>query len=141
MTDVPAASSASAAEPLSALSLDASLTVADVRRSLAWYRDVLGFTVEREHERDGTVIAVSLSAGSIRLLLAQDDGAKGRDRQKGEGCSLQITTAQSIDALAARATQAGAVLDTEPTDAWGVRVFRLRDPDGFRLVVASPRAR
>jgi hypothetical protein len=31
------------------------------------------------------------------------------------------------------------VLDTEPTDAFGARVFRLRDPDGFRIVVSSPR--
>ena len=125
--------------PLLAQSLDASLTVADVRRSLAWYRDVLGFAVDREFERDGRLFAASLRAGTIRILLTQDDGAKGLDRVKGEGFSLQITTAQDIDALASHAKRAGAVLDSEPADAWGVRVFRLRDPDGFRLVFSSPR--
>ena len=125
--------------PLIAQSLEASLTVADIRRSLAWYRDVLRFSVDREFERAGRVFAVSLHAGTIRILLTQEDGARGVDRVKGEGFSLQITTAQNIDALASNAKRAGAVLDSEPADAWGARVFRLRDPDGFRLVISSPR--
>jgi len=125
--------------PLLAQSLDASLTVADVRRSVAWYRDVLRFSVDREFERAGRVFAVSLRAGTIRILLTQEDGARGVDRVKGEGFSLQITTAQDIDALASNAKRAGAALDSEPVDAWGARVFRLRDPDGFRFVISSPR--
>ena len=124
---------------LLAQSLDASLTVADVRRSVAWYRDVLRFSVDREFERAGQLFAVSLRAGTIRILLTQEDGARGVDRVKGEGFSLQITTAQDIDALASNAKRAGAALDSEPADAWGARVFRLRDPDGFRLVISSPR--
>jgi hypothetical protein len=31
------------------------------------------------------------------------------------------------------------VLESEPADAWGARVFRLRDPDGFKLVISSER--
>jgi uncharacterized glyoxalase superfamily protein PhnB len=112
--------------------------VADVRASAAWYRDTLGFAIEREHERDGVLIAVSLSAGTVRILLTRDDGARG-ERVKGEGFSLQFTTTDDIDALASRAREAGATLDTEPMDAWGARVFRLRDPDGFKLVFSSPR--
>ena len=127
------------ARPLRAgQTLQASLTVADVRRSLAWYRDALGFLIDREFEREGRLIAVSLRADKVRVLLTQDDGAKG-ERSKGEGFSLQITTAQDIDALAELARRAGAVLDTEPVTAFGARVFRLRDPDGFRLVISSPR--
>jgi uncharacterized glyoxalase superfamily protein PhnB len=53
--------------------------------------------------------------------------------------TAQITTTQDIDALASNAKRAGAILDSEPADAWGARVFRLRDPDGFRLVFSSPR--
>lgn len=128
-----------ATQPLVAQSLQASLTVGDVRRSVDWYRDVLGFSIDQEHERDGKLIAVSLRAGTVRILLTQEDGARGADRIKGLGFSLQFTTAQDIDALAAHAKNAGASLDTEPMDAWGGRVFRLRDPDGFRLVFSSPR--
>jgi catechol 2,3-dioxygenase-like lactoylglutathione lyase family enzyme len=125
--------------PLVAQSLDASLTTADVARSRDWYRDVLGFTVDREYRRDDYMFAVAMRAGMIRILLTQDDGAKGVGRAKGEGFSLQITTPQDIDAIATFAKAAGADLDSEPADAWGARVFRLRDPDGFRLVISSPR--
>jgi uncharacterized glyoxalase superfamily protein PhnB len=125
--------------PLAAQSLEASFTVADIRQSLGWYCETLGFTVDREFERDGRLFAVSLRAGTVRILLTQDDGAKGLDRVKGDGFSLQFTTLQDVDAVAARAKRAGANLETEPTDAWGARVFRLRDPDGFRLVISSSR--
>ncbi|MBI3567917.1 MAG: VOC family protein [Gemmatimonadetes bacterium] len=124
---------------LTARSLEVALTVAAVRTSAEWYRDTLGFTIDREFERDGRLLAIRISAGAIQILLAQDDGAKGADRPKGEGFSFQITTAQPIDAIAARAKRAGAVLDLEPTDARGARVFRLSDPDGFRITISSPR--
>jgi uncharacterized glyoxalase superfamily protein PhnB len=127
-------------ESLRARALSASLTVKDLEKSLAWYRDVVGFTVDQKHERDGKLRAVSLKAGAVRILINQDDGAKGLDRVKGEGFSLQITTAQNIDDIANRIKHAGGTLVSEPADMpWGVRVFRLRDPDGFTFVVSSER--
>jgi uncharacterized glyoxalase superfamily protein PhnB len=130
---------ASGQAALAAKSLEASLTVASVGRSRDWYRDVLGFTVDREFERDGSLFAASMRAGTARILLSHDNGANGEDRAKGAGFSLQFTTTQDVDTVANRAKSAGATLDTEPTDAWGARVFRLRDPDGFRLVISSQR--
>jgi uncharacterized glyoxalase superfamily protein PhnB len=127
-------------ESFRARSIDVSLTVRDLRASVAWYCDTLGFTVDREHERNGTLIAVSIKAGAVRILLGQDDGSKGADRVKGEGFSFQLTTAQNIDDIAARIKASGTTLDTEPTDTpWGARVFRVRDPDGFRFAVSSAR--
>ena len=120
--------------------LSASLTVRDLWVSLAWYRDVMGFTVEQQHEREGTLRAVTLQAGDVRVLLGQDDGAKGVDRVKGQGFSLQFTTAQNVDEIAKRIKARGGTLESEPTDMpWGARVFRLHDPDGFKLVISSER--
>jgi len=125
---------------MNGLSLSASLTVKDLDRSAAWYRDVLGFAVSERHERQGKLMAVSLNAGEVKILLTQDDGSKGFDRVKGEGFSMQITTGENIDELANRIKQSGTALDLEPTDTpWGARVFRLRDPDGFRYAISSPR--
>ena len=125
-------------DALSATALGASLTVKDVRKSLAWYRDVVGFSVDREIERDGQLRGVALRAGSVRVLINQDDGAKGLDRAKGEGFSLMFTTTQSIDAVANGIKQRGGTLATEPADMpWGARVFRLVDPDGYKLVISS----
>jgi uncharacterized glyoxalase superfamily protein PhnB len=135
----PGAPERSKPESFRGRALSASLTVNDIRKSLAWYRDVVGFTVDEEYEHEGRRVAVSLKAGAVKLLLNQDDGAKG-ERVKGEGFSLYITTAQNIDELAHRIKTAGGTLESEVTDMpWGSRVFRLKDPDGFRLVIASER--
>lgn len=125
-------------ESFQAVALAASLTVKDVEASLAWYCDVLGFTMEQRHERDGKLRAASVSAGTARLMIGQDDGAKGWDRAKGEGFSLMLTTAQDVDAIAERIRNAGGTLASEPTDTpWGMRTFRLVDPDGFKLTISS----
>jgi uncharacterized glyoxalase superfamily protein PhnB len=121
--------------------LSASLTVKDLQKSLAWYRDVVGFTVDREYEREGKLRAVALRAGDVRLVIGQDDGAKGWDRVKGEGFSLRITTDQNVDEIAKRIKKVGGTLESEPADTpWGARMFRLRDPDGFRLAISSDNA-
>lgn len=127
-------------ETFRARSLEVSLTVNDLAKSLAWYRDVVGFVVDQKYERDGKLMAVSLKAGSVRILIGQDDGARGWDRIKGEGFSLQFTTSQSVDEMAQRIKERGGTLLTEPASMpWGVRAFRLHDPDGFKLVISSER--
>ena len=126
-----------AASSFVAESLQASLTVDDLAASVAWYRDVVGFTVDREHRRDERLFAVSLSAGTARILLTQDDGTRGADRVKGAGFSLMLTTTQSVDDLAAGIQARGGVLELPPTDMRGMRAIRIQDPDGFRFTIAS----
>jgi uncharacterized glyoxalase superfamily protein PhnB len=122
-----------------ASALTASITVADLKKSMAWYRDVVGFEVQQEYERDGALRSVALQAGSVRILLNQDDGGRGWDRAKGEGISIQFITSDSVDDIAARIKASGLAIDSEPADMpWGVRMLRLRDPDGFKLVFSSP---
>jgi uncharacterized glyoxalase superfamily protein PhnB len=135
-----AGSAGATSEPFDATMLSASLTVAALQTSLAWYRDVLGLTVHRTFEREGTMFAASLRAGAVPILLTQDDGARGADRMKGEGISLRLTTAQNIDSLAKGIQERGGVLESQPFDAMGARAFRLRDPDGFKLVISSVQA-
>jgi uncharacterized glyoxalase superfamily protein PhnB len=117
-------------------STSVSLTVKDLQKSAAWYRDVVGLGVDRTFEREGRLVLVALKAGDVRINLNQDDGAKGWDRAKGLGCSINIWTTEDIDAIAGRIKAAGGTLDSEPVDApWGARFFRLTDPDGFKLAV------
>ena len=128
-------------ETFTARTLSASLTVKDLPRSVAWYVDVVGFTVDRKYEREGKLMGVALQAGDVRILLNQDDGAKGMDRAKGEGFSLMFTTTQRVDDIAQRIESHGGTLESRPEDMpWGARVFRVRDPDGFKLANTSERA-
>ena len=117
-------------------------TVDDLSRSMGWYRDVLGFAVEEKWERDGVLRGVSLRAGDVSLMLAQDDWQKGRDRRKGEGFRIYFSTAQDVDGLAAGIKARGGTLDSEPADMpWGSRDFSLTDPDGFKLTIGRESAR
>ena len=115
-----------------------SLTVGDLHRSIAWYRDVLGFVVGETWEQDGQVRGCELLAGAARFYLGQDDWAKGRDRKKGEGLRLHCATAQDVDQIATNIKKAGGKLDAEPmTMSWGARQFAITDPDGFKLSISS----
>ena len=99
---------------------------------------MVGFTVDQEYEREGKLRAVALIAGNVRILIVQDDGAKGWDRVKGEGFSLHFTTVQDVDEIAKRIKEFGGTLESEPADMpWGARAFRLQDPDGFNLTISS----
>lgn len=135
MTDPPTPEHAEAS--FVATDLSVSLTVSDLQASIAWYRDVLGFAVERHFEREGKAFATRLSAGPVLLLLTQDNGARGAGRVKGEGLSLRFTTRQSVDAVADRMQRQGYPLESPPFDGFGMRAFRVRDPDGFLLVISS----
>jgi len=127
-------------DALAASAFSVSLTVKELPKSLTWYRDVLGFAVVRTIERDGKVRGYALQAGEARIAINQDDGARGWTRVKGEGFSFNLTTTQSIDALARGIQGRGGTLETEPADMpWGTRAFRLRDPDGYKFAISSPR--
>jgi uncharacterized glyoxalase superfamily protein PhnB len=123
---------------IDATEISVSLTVNNLSKSTEWYTTILGFEVTQRHERNEKLMAVSLKSGSVRILLTQDDGAKGADRAKGDGFSMQLITPHDIDALAAHAKEHGVTLATEPaTMPWGKRMFRLQDPDGFRYTISS----
>jgi len=83
-------------ESLRLRSLAVSLTVNDLGRSLAWYRDVLRFTVGERWQDGGQLRGVQLKAGSCDLMLNQDDFAKGHDRKKGDAMRIWLSTAQDI---------------------------------------------
>ena len=125
-------------ESFRARHLSAALTVRDVDASADWYCHAIGFVIDRVYERDGETTGIVLKAGNVRILLNQDDGARGADRVKGAGISLHLTTTQDVDGLAERIKAEGWGLETEPSDMpWGARVFRVRDPDGFLLAISS----
>ncbi len=125
-------------ETLRARRVSAGLTVGDLQKSIAWYRDVAGFFVGEIWKEGGKVLGAELLAGSARIFIGQDDWAKGRDRKKGEGFRLHLATAQDIDQLAAGIKQRGGKLDSEPADMpWGTRQFSLTDPDGFKFTISS----
>jgi len=131
--------SSAALDPLDTRAMLISLTTKDLLRSVAWYRDVLGFTVDNIRERDGKPAAASMRSGAAKIFLNQDDGGRGWERVKGEGFAITFDTAQDVDAIAARIKSSGWTLAMDPSDMpWGVRMLRVLDPDGYRLGIWRP---
>ncbi|MEP6574582.1 MAG: VOC family protein [Gemmatimonadota bacterium] len=109
-------------------------TVADLQRSIHFYSDILGFVEADRWEQDGRLMGVHLKAGSVVIMIGQDDFAKGRDRVKGVGHRIWCKTGRDLDQLAAQFKARGAKLDIEPHKTpWGDRLFALSDPDGFKI--------
>ena len=114
------------------------LTVDDLQKSITFY-EALGFAIEERWEDKGTLLGVMLRAGTTQIGLNQDDWKKGRDRKKGIGVRLSIsTTAGNVDEIARRAKSAGITLKSEPRDTeWKSRAFEVSDPSGFLLTIFS----
>jgi uncharacterized glyoxalase superfamily protein PhnB len=122
---------------LQAKTLSPALTVNNLQQSVAFFEG-LGFGIEERWEENGILLGVSLRAGEALINLSQDDWKKGRDRQKGVGMRIFVSTKQDIDQLAADAKKRGIALEAEPHDTpWGSRAFEATEPSGFRLTISS----
>jgi uncharacterized glyoxalase superfamily protein PhnB len=112
-------------------------TVDDLQKSITFY-EALGFTIDERWEENGKLLGVMLRAGKNQIGLNQDDWKKGRDRKKGVGMRVFMSTTQNVDGIAARAKSAGIKLDSEPHDTeWKTRAFEVTDPTGFLLTISS----
>ena len=124
-------------DELQATSIVPGITVDDLQQSIAFFQG-LGFAIEERWEDGGTLLGVMLRAGTSRIGLNQDDWKKGRDRTKGIGMRIYVSTKQDIDQIAGRAKQAGLTLDTEPHDTdYGGRAFEITEPSGFKLTIST----
>ena len=89
-------------------------------------------------EADGVFQGGSVTHGNVEINLGQDDWKLGRDRKKGQGVRLYITTSEDIDAYAAAIKKRGGTLDHDPVDGWGMRAFGVTDPDGYKITFMRP---
>ena len=126
-------------ESLRLRSIMPSFTVSDIQRSVAWYRDGLGFYVAERWEEGGRLQGAMLKAGACQLGLSQDDFSKGRDRAKGIGFRLWCETAQDVDAIAQRLRALGGNIVEEPGNRWDAYSFTAQDPDGFKITITRAR--
>ena len=122
-------------ESLRLRSVTPTFTVNDVERSLAWYRDGLGFYVAERWEEGGRLQGAMLKAGTCEFGLSQDDFTKGRDRAKGVGFRLWCNTTQDVDAIAARLRSFGGTIVEEPGQRYDTYGFTAQDPDGFKITI------
>ncbi len=108
------------------------LVVRDIQKSVAYYRDRLGFTVDFTYGEPPSYAGVY--RGSVLLHLQAESQA---DRSPG-GSAVYLSV-EDADRTHAELRERGARIEKEPQDyPYGLRDFDVRDLDGNRLVIASP---
>jgi uncharacterized glyoxalase superfamily protein PhnB len=104
----------------------------DADAGMEWLEETLGFERREEHRDDaGNVAHAELSLGSATVMLGT--AGAGREPFSGlaAGGALVYCAVDEIDALVARARDAGADIAVEPMDTdYGSRDFTVRDPEG-----------
>lgn len=122
------------------------LNVADVGRSLALYRDALGFEVEQQAEEAGAVIWARLRAGEAALMLNRPEeiDSAGRAERPSYGDVVLYLTVENAAALhetlSAAPGELGLRVGPLERQDYGLLEFQLRDPDGYEVAVGSPLA-
>ena len=109
--------------------------VADMKASLAFYVDGLGFRIEKRWDDRGVLRWVSLRLGGAALML-QQFRPKGQDAwvpdgRVGEGVSIVFTCRDAI-AVWRDGSAAGLNMST-PEVGNGMWVTGVDDPDGYHL--------
>lgn len=130
---------------MSKLRLDhPAITVKDLKRSIEFYRDILGFEVLGQMvQRNGTFKIVYLQAGDARIELFHFT-EKGRDLDPTVtdldlGFKHLGFRVDDVDAVAAELKAKGVEFTVEPKDSssGGVRLAFFKDPDGNLLEIIS----
>jgi predicted enzyme related to lactoylglutathione lyase len=117
------------------------LAVADARRALDWYVDVLGARPRGEPVvmPDGRIGHAELDVNGGVLMLADEHpeiGFAAPAPNQGTAVTLHLTV-DNVDAVTSRAVDAGADLERPPTDHPYGRNAAVRDPFGHRWLISS----
>ena len=103
------------------------LPLSDVAAGIAYYRDVLGFSINYAQHDLGV-----MDRDAVRLLLVART-----ERHKGIGSAYVYV--RDADALHAELRAKGATVGGEPVShPWGLRDFRVRDPEGNEITFGQP---
>jgi len=111
------------------------INVEDLERSVKFYSEVMGLSVEQRIEIPGTIEAVLVGDNGVsKIQLAQQLENPGPIRQDNGFWKLYLDT-DDCHALYQRALDAGAQSMMEPMvlDEWNVTIAFVIDPDGYTV--------
>jgi catechol 2,3-dioxygenase-like lactoylglutathione lyase family enzyme len=118
------------------------LAVSNVRRSMKFYRERLGFTVVVDAAPDFALVrAAGVGAGSIGLLALKHAIGKKAKRvtpAMRTGVHVELSTGD-LDGLYKKLKARGVHFDEPPHDEPWERSASARDPDGYVLEIAQGR--
>lgn len=120
-------------------SLTPLLNVQDIARSLAFWRDLLGFEVVSTYDFEGRPAWARLRKGQVEVML------NGRGGDPGHRLSRERYTdavlcfgADDVHALVRELRAKGLQVEDPEAQEYGLEEIILRDPDGYDLAISSP---
>jgi catechol 2,3-dioxygenase-like lactoylglutathione lyase family enzyme len=118
------------------------LRVADVRRSIEFYGNKLGFTVEINKAPQFAMIRVGRPTGGTIGLLVHDSsdplGSNSATLRERAGIHVELTT-DHLDALYEQLKGRGVEFFEPPHEEPWERSMRVHDPDGYTIEFAEGR--
>ena len=122
-------------------SVTPNLLVADIDRSTAFYRDVLGFTVKQTVPDTAPFVFVWLERDGVPVFL-NDPKAVAHDypdatSRAAGGTATLFFLITDVDALHAHVAGHTRIVMPLKTQFYGMREFAIEDPDGHILTFAE----
>jgi uncharacterized glyoxalase superfamily protein PhnB len=113
------------------------LAAVDMRKSVAWYRDILGFEVESTWEPEGVLHWAMLRLGGAWLMLNSkfedaEQSAAYKPIAKEEDVILYFSCGDADEAYRDLLAK-GCAIKEPVTTFYGSRQLFITDPDGFQL--------
>lgn len=113
------------------------LTVEDVEKSVAFYRDLIGLTVTYKlFPAFALLNHGGVSIGLLSLPEAAKEGVTAMSAAQKRGVHVEFTT-DNLDALYAELKAKDVVFIDEPHDEPWERLFTALDPDGYAVEFAQ----
>jgi catechol 2,3-dioxygenase-like lactoylglutathione lyase family enzyme len=114
------------------------LDVHNVKRSIGFYRDLLGLRVRQTEELDGHHLAYIGTDGFEILLLEQPEREQSTSFPRGGGVVLNFRVSNlSQVAESLKQVQVNVLRDLEEPP-FGERTLLVADPDGYAVLLSEP---
>jgi uncharacterized glyoxalase superfamily protein PhnB len=113
------------------------LAVQDIQRSIAFYRDQLGFAMKGQAENEGKVFWCSMERDGVTIMLEEGADEVGPPEGRGRGVSFYILC-EDADAIHAELTSRGLKLSPPAVAYYGMKQLVVPEPDGYYLCFESP---
>jgi uncharacterized glyoxalase superfamily protein PhnB len=116
------------------------INVEDVQRSIDFYTGALGFTRQSDFADAGRLVWARLACGPVSLMLNGRPSTEAAHRRARPGHHDVVLYMAVPDVEPLHASLVAAGHDPSPieNEAYGLRQFGLRDPDGYELAFTSP---
>lgn len=121
------------------MKLEPLIYVSDLKASIIFYKDTLGFEVGELYPSDNNPTYAPIIIGKDKLMLVQARKSNQKFYEKGicgSGVQLFIKV-NDVDAIYKKVKDEVKIFDEIETKSWGDREFTIKDPDGYLITFYS----